>query len=253
MPPQRSVATTDSPQANLANKRIRSCFASVRSRCDTHDTMGRVFSLEQVHHQADHIPTPNDFRAAIHLFEQASHEEIEQGTISGTVIFGSVAIGAYNVQSDFDCMIVPFDHSQASQAARQRIKSGSNPSGRLDVSDVFHSRERLASGAHEIDRFFGLHLTGPSRLVFGEDPAEYMSYPEYGAETHLLSYIRHKKRSILGDGEHYYKRLQRTLELPLAVGRKALHAMQELRGKSRQLSWRYGKQGLDDSSSPGAI
>ncbi len=104
----------------------------------------------------------------------------------------------------------------------------------MEVNPIVHTKARLESGAHEIDRYFGSHLTGESRLVFGEDPASYIKFPDYDARTTLLSYIRHKKRSIASvftaERPDYYKSLQRILELPLAVGRKALLAIDELEG-----------------------
>lgn len=196
--------------------------------------MGKVFSFDQVQQGSKVIPSSEDFEAAIENFETASHREISEGTLSGAVIYGSVAIRAYSLRSDFDCLLIPFNHSPESVAAINRVVSATNPTKKIDVSTIVHPKGRLESGMHEIDRYFGDHLTGSSRLVFGEDPADYIRYPEYGAYTHLISYIRHKKRSVAAGftGEHddYYKGLQRILELPLAVGRKTLRAVDDIDG-----------------------
>ncbi len=196
--------------------------------------MGRVFSIEQIHNQAESIPTPEDFDYAIDHFKQAVGDEIEAENIDGALIYGSVAIKAYTLRSDLDCLIVPYDHSLPSLAAISRILKASNPTGRIEMSAIIHPRSRLSSGAHEIDRYFGNHLSGSARLVYGEDPAEYIRFPDYGSETHLLAYIRHKKRSVAtavtSEGPDMYKGLQRILELPLAIGRKALRVLDEMNG-----------------------
>lgn len=180
------------------------------------------------------VPSSTDFEVAVEDFEQAVQQEIEAGAVSGALIYGSVAIQACTLRSDFDCMIVPYDHSSASLAAISRVLATANPHRRIDMSAIIHPKARLEKGAHEIDRYFGDHLTGPSRIVFGEDPATYMRFPEQEAFACLLAYVRHKKRSVatglLGEGPDRYKGLQRILELPLAIGRKTLRVLDEVHG-----------------------
>lgn len=196
--------------------------------------MGRVFSVEQIRNCDQEIPSPEDFEYAVEHFEEAVNDEIEAENIDGALIYGSVAIRAYTLRSDIDCMIIPYDHSPRSVSAIKRILQITNPTGRLDMSAIVHPRPRLSSGAHEIDRYFGDHLSGQSRLVYGNDPADYIRYTHHSAKAHLLSYIRHKKRSVASaftsEGPDQYKALQRILELPLAIGRKALCALDELEG-----------------------
>ena len=196
--------------------------------------MGKVFSVEEINNAPETIPSAADFEAAISNFEEAVNREVDQGALSGAMIYGSVAIRAYSLRSDFDCLITPYEHSLDSQAAIDRVITATNPSGKIDVSSITHSKTRLASGMHEIDRYFGNHLTGDSRLVFGEDSADYMRFPDYGPYIHLISYIRHKKRSVATafspDAKEHHKGLQKILELPLAVGRKTLRALDELEG-----------------------
>lgn len=194
--------------------------------------MGRVFSYEQTQTASKHIPSSDDFESAIGNFKSASMTEVANGTISGAVVYGSVAIRSYTQRSDFDCLIVPYDHSAESIAAIERIVTATDSAGKIEVSAIVHPKERLSKGAHEIDRYFGDHLTGQSRLVYGEDPKNYIQFPDYGGSTHLMSYIRHKKRSVATsfskNNPDYYKGLQRTLELPLAIGRKTLRVLDEL-------------------------
>jgi len=202
--------------------------------------MGRVFSIEQIRNRDAYIPTSDDFEYAVNHFEQAVSDEIEAENIDGALIYGSVAIRSYTLRSDLDCLIVPYDHSPRSIDSISRILKESNPTGRIEMSAIVHPRSRLSSGAHEIDRFFGNHLSGQGRLVYGEDPAAYIRFPDYGSKTHLLSYIRHKKRSVAtgftSEGPEQYKGLQRILELPLAIGRKTLRVLDEMNGTQEATS-----------------
>lgn len=194
--------------------------------------MGRVFSYKQTQEASRYIPSAEDFTTAIDKFAHATNREVSEGNISGAIVYGSVAIGAYTMRSDFDCLIVPHDHTPDSVAAINRIITSAAGNGKIDMSTIIHPKDRLAKGAHEIDRFFGDHLTGQSRFVYGEDIKDYIRFPDYGAYTHLISYVRHKKRSVANafdaNNPDYYKALQRVLELPLAIGRKALRATNEL-------------------------
>lgn len=202
--------------------------------------MGRVFSYEQTQEASKYIPSPEDFESAINRFADATNQEVSENKISGAVVYGSVAIRAYTMRSDFDCLIVPHNHSVDSITAINRIISSAEVDGKIDISAIIHPKDRLARGAHEIDRFFGDHLTGQSRLVYGEDIKDYIRFPDHGAYNHLISYIRHKKRSITNafDARNpdYYKGLQRVLELPLAIGRKALKVADELEHTSLAMS-----------------
>lgn len=195
--------------------------------------MGRVFSLEQIRHSDETIPLPHHFEQAKKDFEQTVLEELEAGTIVSAEVFGSVAINAYDVMSDFDCVTVPTNHSPESQAAIDRILAVTSQAGRIEVNPIQHTKQRLTSGNHEIDRFFGEHLTGVSRMVYGEDIAEYIRFGMYDAATIVKMYIEHKMRSIAPaatpNSPKHFEALQRTLELPLAIGRKALRALDEVR------------------------
>jgi predicted nucleotidyltransferase len=196
--------------------------------------MGRVFSEYQI--KNNKVPNLSDFDDATKYFKSSVEEEIEAGTIDGAVIFGSVAIGAASIRSDFDCMIVPYEHSPESFGAIERIKGAVyDYAHEVPVNTILHHRTRLASGRHEIDRYFGAHLTGRHRIVIGNDPADYIRFGEASASEILLAYIAHKMRGVSQlsaafTTEEHNKHLQRLLELPLAIGRKALMAIDEVEG-----------------------
>ncbi len=198
--------------------------------------MGRVFDWEQVCHHTDTIPGAQDFVDATTNFGAQVQEEIEKDTIVGAVVFGSAALGTTGYRSDFDCVLTPHNHSPRSQDALDRVVAATNASGNIEVNPILHSRARLASGNHEIDRFFGQHLMAASRLVYGVDPAQYIQFANHDARTIVMMYLEHKKRStahgMTPSSPDYLKGLQRTLELPLAIGRKALRALDEVNGTS---------------------
>lgn len=200
--------------------------------------MGRVFDAEFFYDDepGSFIPTEDDFRDGLEFFEAAVAEEIENGLVDGAIVFGSVALGAYSIRSDLDGLVVRTDASKDSAEAVKRIVCKSDPGGRLPIGLIAHTKDILASGRHEVDEFFGDHLSGDGRLVYGNDPAEYVRFSNNTPESTLLSYIRHKKRSVslAFAGESIAERtkgMQRTLELPLAVGRKTIRVLETIEGQ----------------------
>jgi hypothetical protein len=199
--------------------------------------MGRVFTEQEVRDRR--VPEAGDFAVAVKAFKESVNEGIETGLLDGAAVFGSVAVNLATIRSDFDCLIVPVDHSpEALIAARGVVANVFDYSMNVPIGASLHHRERLASGEHELDRFFGAHLTGPNRIVVGNDPGEYMKFGDAPARDIILSYIRHKKRGIgqliaSPGGSEDYKGFQRLLELPVAIGRKALMVIDEVEG-SRQ-------------------
>lgn len=192
--------------------------------------MGKIYSLDQIHRAPEFIPRAEDFEAAARNFTDTSREAIEAGVLSGAVIYGSVAGGTQTIRSDFDCMVIPYDHSDASLAVVNSIVRATRGDAPIEINAIKHHKRRLESGSHEIDEYFGEHLTGPFRTVLGEDLGTYIRFSGYGTYEELLRYIQHKKRSVtLGDDSsntETLKAMQRTLELPLAIGRKALMVLQ---------------------------
>lgn len=133
-----------------------------------------------------------------------------------------------------DIVLALSDSSQESYVAARGIVMGMQMAsgGRVPISAIAYPRDTLRTARHEMDRFFGRHLTSQDRIVRGNDPATYILYPKALPVTILGSYIAHKKRRLAnayvsgspletGDGSG----IQRMLELPQAVGRKALHAL----------------------------
>lgn len=211
--------------------------------------MGKVFSEDEL--MRDAIPRLPDFSQAAEYFLRWVEKSQNDGFIDGGFIFGSTAINATGVRSDLDCMLVPKDVSEGSQTEVIELLgalSGLHPN--VPINPIIHHRARLESGDHEIDRFFGAHLTGERRLVAGNDPAEYMRFPKTPAKDVLLNYVRHKKRgvnkvfSMVGAEVND---IQRMLELPVAIGRKALAVLDEIEGSERAVANSADRSSIIDS------
>jgi len=196
--------------------------------------MGRVFRFEEA--VGGQVPTQSDFRVAAENFDINCLEATERGEIVGSVVFGSVAIEGATLRSDFDCLIVTHGTKESFMAARRIVEYVDwETSRRVEVSPIPYSRETLASGRHEIDRFFGQHLTGPDRIVRGEDVADFISYDDAPPLDIFNTYARNKKRRITTglvstDPSEQYMSLQRFTELPLAIGRKLIKVVEETKG-----------------------
>lgn len=196
--------------------------------------MARIFSYDEI--RSGRVPSIGDFAAAREVFEESATVAVERGEIATAMIFGSVALGAATSRSDFDCMIVPIDDSQENHAVASELHRAVDLAtrGRVQVNPILHNRARLASGMHEIDRFFGSHLVSPDNIVVGENPESYITYADDSPYQIFTSYIRQKKRRILYTGDPRESKAlvtaERLLELPSAIARKALRAIDEIEG-----------------------
>ncbi len=204
--------------------------------------MGRIFSEDELIRGA--FPSPTDFSEAAEYFLKWVEESKNEDLIDGGLIFGSTAINAAGIRSDLDCMLVPKTLNEDTQEeVTELLLALSKQYPNVPINPIIHHRARLESGEHEIDRFFGAHLTGKHRLVAGNDPAQYLRFPETTAKDTLLSYVRHKKRGVNNlfgmlsatDTERL-EDIQRMLELPSAIGRKALAVIDEVEGSERAIA-----------------
>jgi|GEM_PF-1808530 len=200
--------------------------------------MGRVFLLEEV---PATIPAPYDFAAAKEAFEESVARYVDEGILLGGAIFGSVAKGTATMRSDFDCMVT-YDGDTVDRAAYARsITRELNEAtrGKVPVGIIAYSKDALASGRHEIDRFFGQQLKEGPHATIGTDPTSFLQFREADALDILTNYIHAKKRKMLDGytdqsdrGQIFYKSLGRMLELPVAIGRKVIQVQAEIEGAS---------------------
>ena len=146
-------------------------------------------------------------------------------------------MGLANTRSNFDTFLALTDNTPAVYGdAKGLINSVQDSSNRLiPLVPIVQPRQALKTGNHEMDRFFGQHLSSDFRLVQGNDPAEYISYAATHVREILSSYLFQKRRRITNaytSSSHLDFRegngIQRMLELPPAIGRKALQALAEI-------------------------
>lgn len=193
--------------------------------------MGRLFTFEEI--QSGQVPEPEEFIVAKQHFAESLVAYIDSGAVTGAFIYGSAAIDLANRRSDFDAFLSIPDGT-GFEAAKTIVNDVNlRTGGKIPISPIVQTLGDLRNGKHEMDRFFGEHLTSGHRAVFGEDPADITHFPNYPAYEIVETYLAQKKRRLIstyvavdplevGEGG-----LQRMLELPVAVGRKALQALAE--------------------------
>ena len=156
--------------------------------------MGKVFSYEEISNGA--IPDHRSFSLALSNFEVLSKNAIEAGVIDGSFVYGSVALGVVNRRSDFDSFIAL---SSGTPSRYEFVKSLyaviNKRAPTVPLTPMVYPKRALSSGHHEIDRFFGQHLSSNHRIVYGNDPASYMLYTQQPAGDILAAYLAQKKRA----------------------------------------------------------
>jgi len=227
--------------------------------------MGRIFSFQEI--ESRQVPDEGDFELARNTFIEVASGCID---IDGSFVYGSVAIGAVNRRSDLDTFIaLTEDNPRVYDVAKYVVRCVQEEiSYRIPILPIVQPRSALETGHHDLDRFFGQHLSGSHRVVEGNDPAEYISFRNQPARDVLADYLFHKKRRLTNTYTSSSPLdvkeggLQRMLELPPAIGRKALQAMgetgiidkaversadkTEVLNKSRSIFETYGlEQGFD--------
>jgi len=195
--------------------------------------MGKVFSYGHV--RQGKVPSLDDFPLATEAFLSMVEQGVSEKQFDGGFVFGSVARGTPNIRSDFDSLIALTSSSPdgyiAARGLAQRVAAITE--GRIEIDPKLYPKEALSDGAHEIHQAFGLHLIGEHRLVVGNDPAAYLQM-HWRHPYDILDHYIHSKTRKLSDAyvstnplEVAGNSLQRTLELPNSVGRKAVEVLTE--------------------------
>lgn len=197
--------------------------------------MGRIFSYEEI--AEGRLPTPETFTNTHQVFSELAHEGIQDGWLDGAFVYGSVALGLANPRSDFDAFLALTDSTlEVFVAAKQLISETLDSCNRtIPMAPNVQPVRALEAGRHEMDRFFGKHLCGDNRIVYGNDPASYISFAPLPADQILADYIFHKRRRLTdaytATSPHDASEdsgIQRLLELPTSIGRKLLPALEEV-------------------------
>lgn len=215
--------------------------------------MGRVFSYSEI--ESGKVPTAETFKAAKDAFYEAVEIGSYVGHIDGAMLLGSVALGSHNPRSDFDALISMSDTTpdsyQAARAVSTAVKTKTK--GIIPLEIFAYSKSDLSQGKHFYDRFHGQNLIGSDRIIVGRnDPAEYIKF--YGlnlsAKDILNSYLQSKKMRLTGahmsteSTDTNEGGLQRLLELPNAIGRKALQVVAEVKWESAKAPSGSDKQSI---------
>ena len=206
--------------------------------------------------EAQKVPSIEDIQKAGRKLADGMNELVEQQLITGSCIYGSTGLDLSSGlnpetsesyitrRSDIDIFIaISGENKPHRKAVREVIRSAaSNDRELVCIDAIIMSEDDLSMGLHGLDRFFGYHLGGPGRVVAGEDPSKLVNYPETPAAEIISSYLANKNRRMskaynqltidsIKDGG-----LQRMFELPVAVARKAVQALREVRGEDINLA-----------------
>lgn len=212
--------------------------------------MGRVFTPEEVAN--GWIPRKEHFRQAETTFTGMAELALRGSGLVSAEIYGSWVSQPRraNARSDFDGILVYNGSPKGFNACRDIVaRTAEDSQGLVPINVAAYSQSAFVNGRHEIDRFFGQHLTAGNRIVTGLDPATYMTFSDEHALYVLRNYLANQKRSLTErsmsqDPQEWASGLQRMLESPIAVGRKVLQVIDDL--YETQLS-------PNDSTDKGAI
>jgi len=199
--------------------------------------MGRAFTYDDL--IAKQVPDQRDFDIVSDVFKAHIQEAIDANLVHGALVYGSVGAGNPGPRSDKDVLAVHDGSDEGFEVVRFVVAASSQAvESRIPIHAISYSADVLSSGNHEIDRFFGEHLTKGKRLVYGTDPAEYLRHADSPAYFIFEEYLRNKIRRLADayvspDPTKELEGIQRLLEAPLATGRKLGQVLDELEGTER--------------------
>jgi hypothetical protein len=192
--------------------------------------MGRVFRWEEV--EEGGVPHMSCFGRADTLVRS----ELERMVgVTGAVLCGSVLTNSATPRSDIDCLVVyGNDHSASVASELERVRDLCFGSMNVPIGFVPLDAEAAALGLHTVHASFAIHLRRAVAQggVILKNPLPDIKFPPLDTVADLLSYSAHKlsrlrKRQIswplLSEAERC-QLLQKALEAPVQVARKALHA-----------------------------
>lgn len=228
--------------------------------------MGRLLDYQKI--ESGQVIPKDVFRNARTLFTEMSEDLVEKRIIYGALVYGSVAIDTMGPRSDFDAVTSLLEESVKSRLAVRAIKLEMHRQFGDEFVGIFDNtvkpQRNFESGNHDFSRFLGQHLSSDDRIVIGNDFAANTRWAgnEKPASEHLREYLANKERRLSKTYEEIdpldlsHGGLQRMLELPCAIGRRALQVTAEIEGspepptrsvdknlvtaKARSLFERYG-------------
>lgn len=196
--------------------------------------MGRVFSPLEI--QYCKIPSleNDDLERAVEVARIGIADCVDRGDFTGGIIFGSAAVGIMNRRSDIDMMVSLPDATKYNNGAVRELSDKIKKTSPYIPFDLpVYTVDDLSNGRHEIDRFFGEHLSSGDREVIGEDPMSIIKYPDVDGIDILNNYLHQKRRRMIDALPLTHIEMvdkgvaQRLLELPIAIGRKCVQVLSE--------------------------
>ncbi|MEK7602813.1 MAG: nucleotidyltransferase domain-containing protein [Patescibacteria group bacterium] len=208
--------------------------------------MGKVFTPEDIKVEAWPRPGAHAL-AAEDLLDALEHARY----VDGAVVYGSTAMGAADIRSDVDVFICTtaggVDQTTDLAYDLRGIFSAIRHNHHVPVEAQVIEQTALFDGRHTIDNCFLAHLnTVNSEWVTGHDPREFISQLPLSPHEILRSYVAAKQRKFANaifqpfKPPDYYV-MQRSLELPVALGRKIIGVMTAL-GKHVELSSEFNAE-----------
>lgn len=199
-------------------------------------SMGKISSYDEI--ASGRVTNPEVFDIATDIYSEMIDIGINDGTIHGGFIFGSVARGTQSRRSDFDGKIALAsgkpENYEAAKGIINGIKQvcGEEMPMQIEAFPVSY----LRNGTHGIERLFGQHLISCDLIVIGPKPEEYITFEEIPPAKDILAAYLSRKISKLKVSESQCIEeslqqggLQRMVELPIAIARKAIQALTEER------------------------
>ncbi len=204
--------------------------------------MGKVFTYEEVvegrvpqigaHDKAAHYLLDN---LKDRFLDQIGDKQAEPAfrAFDGAMVYGSVAQGTADRRSDLDVLITYDAKNEDSTVVidgYRNLFKEIESKWHVSVESNIWRTGLLKAGVHTIDAAFVDHLDKVGSEWRVGDPLQYLQVETPDFSDIFLRYYAHKARSFtvaLSDtrDELNIDRLQRALELPTALGRKALSAL----------------------------
>lgn len=196
--------------------------------------MAKVFTPEQI--AQDKFPNGSDFpEAASCLLNYLEENLFCEESVDGGLIYGSTTTGGSNIRSDLDALISLKAYDAHIIAGDLRlIFRHIEQEWNIPVEPIVYNSTRLAAGEHTIDPIFATHLhaVDASKWGVGSNPLDKLAFKETSRSDIFERYALHKeskfkKAALSAEPGIDYRVFQRALEIPRALGRKALAVVDE--------------------------
>jgi predicted nucleotidyltransferase len=193
--------------------------------------MGKLFSPGEIRNGL--VPTTADFFSAKSYILDGLESLVQEGSVIGATVFGSIAKGTPSVRSDFDLLVIT--ESEAVTPHLKDLCDFVDEKTHIGVDPIHIPRDLAAQGLHTIDRSFTTHLRDVPTTgnTVGIPPLELLKpHPMPLPQVHsqyLIQKLRKLRRGLYsGSEEDRLRVMQRALEAPINTGRRTLQVLSYL-------------------------